>query len=244
MFMRSPIPVFSIVIIYLIFILKFGPKIMENRNPINLKYPMLLYNIIQVAFNAYMVSLFFTTPGAINHHFNYLCHPLPRSSNKNLLLELNKASWFFFVSKLMDLTDTVFFVLRKKQSQVTFLHIYHHCNMVISCWAYLKLIKGEQLLLCGLINATVHVIMYSYYFLSALGPQIQKFLWWKKYLTRIQIVQFLIIIAYQTCLYLFDCNFPKLFVMYCIANGILFLYLFIMFYQKTYTKNEKKERID
>lgn len=30
--------------------------------------------------------------------------------------------------------------------------------------------------------------MYSYYFLSALGPHMQKYLWWKKYLTRMQIV--------------------------------------------------------
>jgi len=30
--------------------------------------------------------------------------------------------------------------------------------------------------------------MYSYYFLAALGPEMQKYLWWKKYLTRLQIV--------------------------------------------------------
>lgn len=30
--------------------------------------------------------------------------------------------------------------------------------------------------------------MYSYYGLAALGPQYQKYLWWKRYLTRIQLV--------------------------------------------------------
>lgn len=38
----------------------------------------------------------------------------------------------------------VFFVLRKKQSQVTFLHIYHHSNMAVSTWAYLKYLKGRE----------------------------------------------------------------------------------------------------
>jgi len=38
------------------------------------------------------------------------------------------------------------------------------------------------------INSFVHIIMYSYYFLAALGPKMRKHLWWKKYLTRIQIV--------------------------------------------------------
>ena len=41
----------------------------------------------------------------------------------------------------------VFFVLRKKQSHVTFLHVYHHTNMVLSTWIYLKYIKGKRLFL-------------------------------------------------------------------------------------------------
>jgi len=40
----------------------------------------------------------------------------------------------------------------------------------------------------ALINSFVHVLMYTYYGLSALGPHMQKYLWWKKYLTRIQLV--------------------------------------------------------
>lgn len=38
----------------------------------------------------------------------------------------------------------VFFILRKKQSHVTFLHVYHHTNMVLSTWAYLKYVKGKE----------------------------------------------------------------------------------------------------
>jgi len=38
------------------------------------------------------------------------------------------------------------------------------------------------------LNCVVHVIMYTYYGLSALGPGFQKFLWWKKHLTSIQLV--------------------------------------------------------
>lgn len=40
----------------------------------------------------------------------------------------------------------------------------------------------------AMINSCVHVIMYSYYGLSAAGPRFQKFLWWKKYMTAIQLV--------------------------------------------------------
>ena len=40
----------------------------------------------------------------------------------------------------------------------------------------------------AMVNAFIHVIMYTYYGMAALGPQFQKYLWWKKYLTRLQLV--------------------------------------------------------
>jgi hypothetical protein len=46
-----------------------------------------------------------------------------------------------------------------------------------------------------MINTFVHVIMYSYYLLAALGPRFQKYLWWKKYLTVLQMVGFLLVVV-------------------------------------------------
>lgn len=40
----------------------------------------------------------------------------------------------------------------------------------------------------ALINSIVHVVMYSYYALSCLGPHVQKYLWWKKHITHLQLV--------------------------------------------------------
>ena len=40
----------------------------------------------------------------------------------------------------------------------------------------------------ALINSIVHVVMYSYYALSCLGPRVQKYLWWKKHITHLQLV--------------------------------------------------------
>lgn len=37
-------------------------------------------------------------------------------------------------------------------------------------------------------NSFIHVLMYTYYGLAALGPHIAKYLWWKKYLTILQLV--------------------------------------------------------
>jgi hypothetical protein len=47
---------------------------------------------------------------------------------------------------------------------------------------------GEQGVLLGFINSLVHVIMYFYYMVAAMGPKYQKYIWWKKYMTWIQLV--------------------------------------------------------
>ena len=50
-----------------------------------------------------------------------------------------------------------------------------------------------------MINSFVHVLMYTYYGLSALGPHMQKYLWWKKYLTRIQLVSYHVSVFQTVC---------------------------------------------
>ena len=49
----------------------------------------------------------------------------------------------------------------------------------------------------AMLNSMVHVLMYSYYGLSAIGPSLQPYLWWKKYLTMIQLVSIFISILYR-----------------------------------------------
>lgn len=120
-----------------------------------------------------------------------------------------RAVWLYYICKITELLDTVFFVLRKKQNQISFLHLYHHTLMPLCGFIGLKYFAGNFALshtytfrkrltkfshigghgtLLGLINSFIHVIMYVYYMLAAMGPQVQKHLWWKKYLTVMQIV--------------------------------------------------------
>jgi GNS1/SUR4 family len=41
----------------------------------------------------------------------------------------------------------------------------------------------------GMINSGIHALMYAYYALAALGPSMQKYLWWKKHMTTLQLVR-------------------------------------------------------
>ena len=38
-------------------------------------------------------------------------------------------------------------------------------------------------------NCFVHVMMYAYYGLSAIGPHMRPYLWWKRYITKLQLVR-------------------------------------------------------
>jgi hypothetical protein len=86
----------------------------------------------------------------------------------------------------VELLDSLFMVLRKKSDQLSFLHCYHHC-LLIWAWLYCMLLSGCVDTFFGAgCNAAIHVLMYSYYLLSALGIPCG----WKRYLTVAQMAQF------------------------------------------------------
>ncbi|XP_028173629.1 elongation of very long chain fatty acids protein 7-like, partial [Ostrinia furnacalis] len=94
--------------------------------------------------------------------------------------------YIYFLAKISELLDTVFFVIRKKERQITFLHLYHHTVMPMISWGATKYYPGGHGTLIGVINSFVHIIMYTYYMLAAMGPQYQKFLFWKRHITTLQ----------------------------------------------------------
>ena len=51
----------------------------------------------------------------------------------------------------------------------------------------------------AMLNSFVHIWMYSYYALAAFGPHMQKYLWWKKYMTVLQLVRNLLVFKACIC---------------------------------------------
>lgn len=90
----------------------------------------------------------------------------------------------------------------------------------------------------GILNSGVHIVMYFYYLVAALGPQYQKYLWWKKYMTTIQLVQFVLIMLYMITVSLKGCNMPRTLTFFFMANTLIFLYLFGSFYVRTYNRKQ------
>lgn len=129
--------------------------------------------------------------------------------------------WWTLQVKLLELIETMFYILRKKPEQASFLHIYHHVFVIVFMWLglkyfggifssiyivknYMKLKFSLYFLYIGgmaglpvIVNTSIHVIMYSYYYLASVSdPETRKKLTkFKKSLTMIQIVSIFMILV-------------------------------------------------
>ncbi|CAK1603819.1 unnamed protein product [Parnassius mnemosyne] len=232
--MKSPVPLLFLSITYLLFVLKLGPKVMKLRQPFQLRRVIIVYNLFQVAYSCF---LFYKCSRLI------LAHGLLSAS---CLMDKEDSRWivsttiyYYFFAKVTELMDTIFFVLRKNYRQVTFLHIYHHSLMMWSTWIALKYEPSYSVTFLGTINSFVHIIMYAYYALSAF-PRLNKYLWWKKYITLMQIVQFMCIILHAAANYAHAGCPPSYTLLAAILlNALLFVYLFAEFYFSAYVNKNK-----
>lgn len=150
-------------------------------------------------------------------------------------------TWYYYILKLIDLTDTIIFVLRKKQNQVSFLHIYHHAAISISTYVSTRFYPGGHTSMLGIVNCYVHFVMYFYYFLTVLKPQMVS-LKWKKLLTILQIVQFSsMVVHFSVPLFIYpSCQYSKYWLSLSLAQNIFMLVMFLDFYVRAYIIKPKK----
>ncbi|RWS12774.1 elongation of very long chain fatty acids protein-like protein [Dinothrombium tinctorium] len=168
--------------------------------------------------------------------YSFICQPIDYTSDFSM--KFVRLGWWFLLLKIAEFTDTIFFVLRKKYSQISALHVVHHSLVAWGVWIGLKFGAGGHNAFFPFINCGVHMIMYTYYCLSALGPKVRKYLWWKKYLTILQMVQFVVVIIHA-CIPLFiDCGFNPMFAYLLIAHAVLFYIMFYNFYTNAYSSKK------
>ncbi|WAR24220.1 ELOV4-like protein [Mya arenaria] len=234
--MASPVATLSIFFMY-IFTVRQGPRLMEAQKAMDISAAIVIYNAGLVLLSAYMCYEFLVT--SILAGYSYVCQPT-NYSNDPLALRMANVCWWYFFSKIIELVDTGFHILRKRP--VSFLHAYHHSTMLLNWWLGVKYVAGGQSWFLAMLNTFVHVIMYSYYALSALGPSVRPYLWWKKYLTILQLSQFVAVVIHTgTNMLQPDCEFPQGFNYAVFMYAISLIVLFTNFYIKTYNKKASQK---
>jgi elongation of very long chain fatty acids protein 7 len=222
--MDRPLTILGICLGYVVLVKYIGPKFMEGRKPFELNRLMMVYNFAQVFFNTWLFSEFLIN-GWLND-YSFRCQPNnPEKTGKSLRMALG--CYFFFLSKFSDFIDTFFFILRKKNSHISALHVIHHATTPISGECRLLFFYEKTRLtssfkgwigsmfgpvghgtLIVLLNSFIHIVMYLYYAITAMGwTKISKMM--KKSLTTSQIIQFVIVVTHSFQLLFIDCDYRK-----------------------------------
>ena len=134
--------------------------------------------------------------------------------------DLKNIFFWYWITKIVELLDTVFMVLRHKRRQISVLHVYHHASMLLLSDLAYHHFPWTAIAVILALNAFVHVVLYLYYGLSALFPDNPPP--WKRRVTEIQILQFFIDLVYGIIGYLYHG-----FCIYGIVYGLLMVYLFM-----------------
>ncbi|XP_076686841.1 very long chain fatty acid elongase AAEL008004 isoform X4 [Andrena cerasifolii] len=235
--MSSPFPTLFICLAYVYVVKVLGPKIMENRKPFQLKNALVVYNMLQMLFSAWL--FYECLMGGWWGQYSFRCQPVDYTDNPTAIRMVH-ACWWYYFSKFTEFMDTIFFVLRKKNDHVSTLHVIHHGCMPMSVWFGVKFTPGGHSTFFGLLNTFVHIVMYTYYLLAAMGPRLQPYLWWKKYLTVFQMIQFVVVMIHAFQLLFIDCNYPKAFVWWIGLHATMFFFLFNEFYQENYKLKRRR----
>jgi len=238
--MSSPMPTLIAFFAYLV-MANYGPTLMKSRKPLELRWLLVIYNLCLAVLNFWIVCEICYCSYKLR--YNSLCQLVTITYNP-YVMRIANGVWWYFASKGIEFADTLFFVLRKKDRQLTFLHKYHHSSMFLVWWIAARFVPGGSAIIPVVVNSLVHVIMYSYYGLSAVGPSMQKYLWWKRHLTRIQLIQFFVGVSIGIRLITSGCQFTRWMQYVFSGYAFSFIILFGNFYLHEYIKGRKSQDSD
>lgn len=223
--------------------LSIGQYLMKNRQPFNLRKPLAAWNCLLAVFSLF--GFLRTGPDLLDVIRG------PNGFHRSVCVRdsLNPPTAFwaylFTLSKMLELGDTVFIVLRK--TPLIFLHWYHHSTVLIFSWLCYP--QAEPIFrYVGVMNYAVHSVMYSYYGCKALQWKVPRFC--SMFITTAQISQMAIGLfvnfyaMYAKAIMGWECD--RSYKGFAILMGMYgsYLILFGKFFYKTYLGGGQKKKVE
>ncbi|KYQ58909.1 hypothetical protein ALC60_02065 [Trachymyrmex zeteki] len=235
--MSNPFGIILISLAYLSFVLYLGPLYMKKRKSYALIKTMICYNIFVATASAIIFYGLLTS--GYTTHLSMGCEPFVISDD-SMSLSMARWVWWVLILKITELADTVIFIFRKKYNQISFLHVYHHTVTIFLAWITCKYAPGGMWTFIMMPNCVVHVIMYIYYLCACLGPKMQKIVApWKKYVTRLQLIQFTIMVIHTFQALLPSCEPTRKPLAYIyMSQVVIVFYMFLDYYRKSYLRKK------
>ena len=243
--MDSPLPTLAIVAAYLVGV-PLARRHMRGREAVRVGPRVMAgYNLGIIALNAWLVREFvavFVEQGGTGSPLcaGGYCMAVDYGSG-GAALRGARACHVFFLSKLLEFADTGLMVLRKKEGQLSFLHLYHHASMPPIWWLGVSYVPGGNSMLSGAVNSAVHVVMYTYFLLAA-QPGVSALVRpYRRHVTRLQLAQFFLVFAHSVAAIhrvqvVGDCSFPAWMGYAMLAYLSSMIALFGSFYAKNYRR--------
>merc|ERR1712055_843827 len=227
--------------LYLVFI--FGAQAyMRDREPFHLRSPLAVWSASLAMFSmigSVKTGTEFVTILTNQGLYQSVCSP-------SFIAEDSVAAfwtWMFVLSKLPELGDTVFIVLRKQK--LIFLHWYHHLTVLIYVfYCFCEFTSSARWFMN--MNYFVHSVMYSYYALRAMKVKVPRGV--AMLITSLQLIQMVIGCAINYLAYNFK-NSGK----FCgvthknlLFGSLMYASYFVLFarffYNAYFSKTEKKPK--
>ena len=224
-----------------------GQRIMQNREKFHLYRSLVAWNILMAAFSIlgtvrflpYFLDMVFRE--GVVHSVCYL--ESPEALN---LLNGVAACWagLYRASKLLELIDTAFIILRKQR--LIFLHWYHHAiTMIYTFYSVQEPAAYGRWFIA--MNFSVHAIMYSYYACRALRFRIPKSV--SIAITSLQLLQMIVgifvnlVAAYKLTLGDGNCSVPPQNIYFSFLLYFTFFLLFAHYFRTNYLVKERKPKV-
>ena len=231
------------------FIVFFGYQFMRGRQANSVLRPFqYIYNAVQVGACGYLVVQ--TARVALALNYQPICNTFDPQAADN---EMPQLLYLFYLTKALDFFDTLFIVFHKKDKQLSFLHVYHHCTIFVVYWINANIFYSGDIYYTIVANGSVHFVMYGYYLASMFKSVDQKGKGTglvfaltqavRPWITSMQLLQFVTMMAQASYMLWFSCGSPmfwtKIYFGYIVSLFGLFMHFFRQNYMQKGSKTKK-----